>query len=115
MEVWSWILVYAAALILLQILVYRYLWRQREPLAGEGYSQWHDRARSRASNHRREREEAARRRRARAAEAAESEGDPSPPPAGNAGDGGRTCHHCGARNEADGAFTRCWNCAERIG
>lgn len=107
MEVWGWILVYAVALTLLQVLVYRYLWRREDPFAGEGYTQWHDRTRSRA--------------RGGTGPDADRETSttpsttPKPPRADPRPETGeRPCHHCGAINETDTTFTRCWNCAERL-
>lgn len=32
----------------------------------------------------------------------------------DAGTDGRPCRHCGAVNEADTTFTRCWNCAGEL-
>ena len=102
MEAWGWIVVFVVGLTALQLLLYRYL-------AGGGNVPGE--ARGLMSN-----------------------GDdsnrttPNPERSGDfrtatlgrrvdrgrdAGDG-RQCPQCGAENEAEQAYSRCWNCARRI-
>jgi hypothetical protein len=134
MDVWGWIVLYAAGLTLLQLLVYRYLLNNRGSLTRRvgtpsGDAAWSDRtADSRAGTPSKDSSSA-------------GDGDresgsvpSSSPPDRSAGrsvpsleDGGawvepkqlgvtgnRRCSHCGAENEPDATFTRCWNCTREL-
>jgi hypothetical protein len=140
MNAWGWIVAYAVGLVILQVLVYRYLWRRSGPIGGDESGRWraggrdqgdvgpragtrdpvggdeiYDRGRERASD--------------RGVDPSTEEGpgdrdrppeaDPSwvPGAGAEAGAGtpsGRTCSHCGAVNEPDRTFDRCWNCTEPL-
>lgn len=97
MDVWGWLIVYAVGLGVLQLLVYRYL-------ADDGVTEGRRHfSRSYVDPNRR--------------------GDPRLDGLGeSAGDDarradiedGRHCPHCGAMNEADAVFSRCWRCTRRL-
>ena len=99
----AWIFLYAVALVVFQVLVYRYLWTREEPFErttpqarpngdGDGGDDAgrHDRMRTDAS--------------------AGLWVDTQPMPA----TAERHCPHCGEENEPDRAFTFCRNCAGRL-
>lgn len=99
----AWIFLYAVALVVFQVLVYRYLWTREEPFErttpqarpngdGDGGDDpgRHDRMRTDAS--------------------AGLWVDTQPMPA----TAERHCPHCGEENEPDRAFTFCRNCAGRL-
>jgi hypothetical protein len=110
MDVWGWIVVYAVGLTVFQLLLYRYFVQQGTPLdRGTGFD----------GDDGAERDSGVER-------AVDphihlllnpTEGEPF-----NEGvtevnpetPGGRTCPRCGAKNESDTAFTRCWSCTGRL-
>ena len=138
MDVWGWIVLYAAGLTLLQLLVYRYLLNNRGSLTrrvgtpsgdGEGDVAWSNRTSDSRETSR------------PSSSSSAGDGDredrsipSSSPPHRSPGrsipsleDGGgliepehvgaagnRRCPHCGAENEDDETFTRCWNCARGL-
>ena len=107
MDVWGWIAVYAVGLALVQVLLYRYLLNRSDSTAegqglfvGDPEEFEYDRVRGHAlaGDRGRERLELLphdERRRL----------------SGVAPGEGRPCPRCGAENEPDDTFTRCWNCA----
>ncbi len=133
MDVWGWIAVYAVGLTLLQLLVYRYLLNNGGSLRrrvgtpfGEGdgdrEASWMDGSSSppgdSESTRSPEDDETAGR------EVPSSRGFDTwanerahvapEPPSRPAETDGRPCQHCGAVNEADPTFTRCWNCTHEL-
>jgi hypothetical protein len=137
-EVWTWIVVYAIGLALLQVLVYRYLWQRGGSPAGEAPRRWHDGASGRQRTESRPggvgrsggetRPDAGRSTPDEspdgvvdggvAATRSESASPPEPDLAVDrlASDStGRICSDCGAENEPDETFSHCWNCASRLG
>jgi hypothetical protein len=109
---WSWIAVYAVGLVVLQVLVYRYLWR-RQGSAATDYTalreeRFGDRDARRPGDTPRPGEAARATELPRPERPTRAEG-----PAAADGDG-RYCPHCGAENEPDSAFRLCWNCASRL-
>jgi hypothetical protein len=127
MDVWGWIAVYAVGLTLLQLLVYRYLMNSGGSLTrrvgtpfgdgdGDRETSWvdgsprssgdddgtagRDRPSSRGLD-------------AWPTERARASTDPQSRPQQTETEG-RPCRHCGAVNEADATFTRCWNCAREL-
>jgi hypothetical protein len=140
MDAWGWILVYAAGLVVLQVLVYRYLWRRSGPIGSDESGRWRAGGRDRGGDLY-----------VRGGRDGDGNGDgeggsgsgadPSRGVDGEPGEGGRRhgapaagrewlatggrgsdadepssrrCSHCGAENEPDRTFDRCWNCAERL-
>jgi hypothetical protein len=106
MDAWGWIVVYAVGLTVLQLLVYRYL------LNGGG-AVGYDAAVGRES------EEAPNGDGAAPASGREFPGTPrlyaqDRHQADVSESTERYCPHCGAENEPDRTFDRCWNCANRI-
>lgn len=132
MDVWGWIAVYAIGLTLLQLLIYRYLLNSGRSLTrrvgspfgdreGDGESSWMDGSSSPTSNPNssgdhdgsggRDSSPSARGidtwPQASASVPQPSRTDPSVAD-------GRPCRHCGAVNESDTTFTRCWNCTQEL-
>jgi hypothetical protein len=132
MDVWGWIVVYAVGLTLLQLLVYRYLLNNGGSLTrrvgtpfGDGDRETSFSNASSGSNSPSRRNGSAPRpgevdagadsgpataatdRRSRDPPASPDRADPDTPR-------GRRCPHCGAENEADDAFSFCWNCAREL-
>jgi hypothetical protein len=115
---WSWIAVYAVGLVVLQVLVYRYLWRRQGSVATDYTAlreeRFGDRDGPRPGEPARSGEsarsgEAARTTEPRRPESASRVENPA------AADGsGRFCPHCGVENESESAFRLCWNCASRL-
>jgi hypothetical protein len=133
MDVWGWIAVYAVGLTLLQLLVYRYLLNSGGSLRrrvgtpfsdgdGERDASWMDgsssppgdsgSARSPGDDDTAGRDvPSSRGLDAWPKERAHVASRPQPRPAET---DGRPCRHCGAVNEADQTFTRCWNCTSEL-
>lgn len=136
MNVWGWIVLYAAGLTLLQLLIYRYLLNNRGSLtrrvgtpSGDGDAAWSDRTSD-------SREGSPPKGSSSAGDGDGKSGSipSSSPPDRPAGRGvpsledgtapvepkhpeageNRRCPHCGAENEPDGTFTRCWNCTREL-
>jgi hypothetical protein len=106
MDAWGWIVVYAIGLTVLQLLVYRYLLSDREDVRYEpAFGESDETATPDSST--------------RATRRARDPVGPPRRPTDARGRGGRPpdarlCPHCGAENEPDRTFDRCWNCAERL-
>mgnify|MGYP000424576503 CR=1 FL=1 len=113
MEAWGWIVLYAVVLAVLQLVLYR-------AFVGDGNSVFD----GGGSRHDVEEVEVERGRRP-----ADQPGEPFEAFVGHSTRGrtdadapvaerGRTdewiCSHCGAENERDETFDRCWNCAGRL-
>jgi hypothetical protein len=113
MDEWGWVVVYAVGLALLQVLVYRYLWRRGGSPAGESVRRWYDEPRQRADARSQSRSRPRSGRPPVEAVAPDEAVDPRSGPPTEAD--GRRCPHCGAENEPDATFDRCWNCATRLG
>jgi hypothetical protein len=138
MDAWGWILAYAAGLVVLQVLVYRYLWRRSGPIGSDESGRW----RAGGRDHRGDLYV-----RGRDGDASDGDGAdggvgsgsghavddgtsrpdrPGVPATGRewvtapgrgadaADPSPRQCSNCGAENEPDRTFDRCWNCAERL-
>lgn len=98
----AWIFLYAVALVVFQVLVYRYLWTREEPF-------------ERTTPHARpnsdvEGDDGRQRERLRTDASAGLWVNTGPMPTAT----DRHCPHCGEENEPDRAFTFCWNCAGRL-
>lgn len=110
-EVWGWVVAYAVGLALLQVLVYRYLWRRGGSPTGESVRRWYDEPRQRADSRSRSRSRPGR----HAPDPASTDDEAVEPGGGSpVAASGRRCPHCGAENELDETFDRCWNCANRL-
>ena len=102
MEAWGWIIVFAVGLTALQLLLYRYL-AGRGDIPGEARGLMGN---GDDSN--------------RTTPSAEPPNDFRPGTfgpqvdRGRKSESGRRCPRCGAENEAEQAYSRCWNCARRI-
>lgn len=109
---WSWIAVYAVGLVVLQVLVYRYLWRRQGSVTTDYTALREERFGDRDGRRHGDTP--------RPGDAARATELPRPEPPTRAGgptaaDGdGRHCPHCGAENGTDSAFRLCWNCASRL-
>lgn len=109
MEVWGWILVYALGLTLFQFLLYRYLVNRGETLT-ESLSGGRDLG----FEYERGRSASLRRERTRDRLEADTRGvPPGRLPNVESGDG-RICPNCGAENEPDTTYDRCWNCTGEL-
>jgi len=108
MDVWQWVLLYAACLGVVQLLLYYYLRRGRDrqsvTISGAG-----DRGGTNGTvpNSSGVREASGSR------EDAESSGDVDP--RSDADPNALVCPHCGARNEREPTFTYCRNCVSQLG
>jgi hypothetical protein len=100
---WGWIVVYALGLTILQLLLYRYLVG-----GGEGISEG---SRGLGDEGREVNVDGPDR-------SAEVQFDPLAPRSDvsrwTVEDGMRVCPHCGAKNEPEQSFRRCWNCVGRL-
>lgn len=109
MDVWQWVLVYAAFLALVQLLIYYYLRRGRErnsvAVSGTG-----DPGRNGAVPTRPGLQDAA-----VMQEDPESLADPERDHATDVDEGATVCPHCGVRNERTSVFTYCRHCASPLG
>jgi hypothetical protein len=92
MEAWAWLIAYLVGFALLQLFLYRYL--QRGESTHDGGSE----RESREPGYKRLE------RSAMSETAVERSGDAD----------GVYCRHCGARNERDGMYSYCRNCAEAL-
>lgn len=100
MDVWGWIVVYALGLTVVQLLVYRYLTTDNQPFERVGTSTANVDGRTE-----RRRSTEPRRLDASAPDAWERTTEGA----------GRLCPYCGAENEVEAAYTRCWNCTRHLG
>ncbi len=102
MEAWGWIIVFAVGLTALQLLLYRYLVGRGDVpgeargLVGDGDDANRTTPNAEWSNDFRH-----------ATLGAQVDSTA-------AAEDGRRCPRCGAENEAEQAYSRCWNCARRI-
>jgi hypothetical protein len=130
MDVWGWIVVYAVGLTLLQLLVYRYLLNNGGSLTRRVGTPFGDGERDASVPN-------------GSSGSSNSSGSNGPSGAGDAdgeprvhsrrrhswarddvhvpGQAGgmdqtnaRRCPHCGAENELDATFSRCWNCTREL-
>lgn len=99
----AWIVLYAVALVVFQILVYRYLWTRDEPFERTTPTARPNNDSDGVDDHgRRER----RRRDASRRMWVDAQ------TVGTAKEG--ICPHCGEQNESEQAYTFCWNCTRRL-
>jgi len=106
MDVWQWVLLYAAFLAVVQLLIYYYLRRGRDrqsvTVSGAG-----DRGRTNGTV-------------PNSSGVREAPGSPddveaSPDPDPRTDEDALVCPHCGARNEREPTFTYCRNCVSQLG
>ncbi|SDM98747.1 hypothetical protein SAMN04487949_3078 [Halogranum gelatinilyticum] len=100
MEWFAWVALYAVALVVFQVLVYRYLWTQEEPF---------ERRTARSSE-----SEGPERARHVGPEPSTGVWTESRPADVDGLTGDRSCPHCGETNEPEPMFTFCRNCAGRL-
>ena len=108
MSVWPVVLGITVVLILVQVVVYRLVWADREPLAGSEATRRSERSTGEEGRGRRrdpyEQPDAP-----ALWESAAVQGEPS------AATEGRRCPHCGTENEQEPGFDFCRSCAGRLG
>ncbi|SFK61440.1 hypothetical protein SAMN04487950_0185 [Halogranum rubrum] len=98
----AWIFLYAVALVVFQVLVYRYLWTREEPFERTA-------PHARPNSDGEAIDDGRRHERLRTDAAAGLWVNTGPMSTSD-----RQCPHCGEENEPDRAFTFCWNCTGRL-
>lgn len=106
MEWLAWIFLYAVALVVFQVLVYRYLWTRDEP-----FERTTPQARPNGDGDTLEDPSPSRQMRT---DASAGLWRTTQSPQSIEALSERHCQHCGAQNEPDRAFTFCRNCAGRL-
>jgi len=112
MDVWGWVIVYAIALALLQLLLYRVFVDNGESVADRGALPRRDAEDADADRGARRVDPPRERFEALVGNSMGPHPDAEPLVADP--DGRRVCPRCGAENEPDAEFDRCWNCTNRL-